>query len=184
MFWLCFWGNQDSTVGRIWALKMFPNTRGRAPKTCEGHGTWCCTWRFSSMLELRPWQMIYFFFVVCFCWAFVALPDGPVIWRMLTYPPTRRALLVGCGLHMFQQVSGINTIMWVKADILVTSPLPQCGVQDKTFWHIHTRDVQGLCCKPIWTTFLCLNCHRGAAVSVVCVIDRTESFLRSSNHRQ
>lgn len=38
-------------------------------------------------------------------------PDGPVIWRMLTYPPTRRALLVGCGLQMFQQVSGINTVM-------------------------------------------------------------------------
>lgn len=41
-------------------------------------------------------------------------PDGPVIWRMLTYPPTRRALLVGCGLQMFQQLSGINTVMWVK----------------------------------------------------------------------
>lgn len=38
-------------------------------------------------------------------------PDGPVIWRMLTYPPTRRALLVGCGLQMFQQLSGINTVM-------------------------------------------------------------------------
>lgn len=49
-------------------------------------------------------------FFFCYC-AFVVLPDGPVIWRMLTYPPTRRALLVGCGLHMFQQVSGINTIM-------------------------------------------------------------------------
>lgn len=40
-------------------------------------------------------------------------PDGAVMWRMLTYPPTRRALLVGCGLQMFQQVSGINTVMWV-----------------------------------------------------------------------
>lgn len=40
-------------------------------------------------------------------------PDGAVIWRMLTYPPTRRALLVGCGLQMFQPVSGINTVMWV-----------------------------------------------------------------------
>uniref|UniRef100_A0A3B5MG90 Solute carrier family 2 member 13 n=1 Tax=Xiphophorus couchianus TaxID=32473 RepID=A0A3B5MG90_9TELE len=37
--------------------------------------------------------------------------DGPVIWRMLTYPPTRRALAVGCGLQMFQQLSGINTVM-------------------------------------------------------------------------
>uniref|UniRef100_A0A8C6V2L6 Solute carrier family 2 member 13 n=1 Tax=Neogobius melanostomus TaxID=47308 RepID=A0A8C6V2L6_9GOBI len=38
--------------------------------------------------------------------------DGPVIWRMLTYPPTRRALIVGCGLQMFQQLSGINTVMF------------------------------------------------------------------------
>ncbi|KAJ8374186.1 hypothetical protein SKAU_G00047660 [Synaphobranchus kaupii] len=36
---------------------------------------------------------------------------GPVIWRMLSYPPTRRALIVGCGLQMFQQLSGINTVM-------------------------------------------------------------------------
>ena len=32
---------------------------------------------------------------------------------MLSYPPTRRALIVGCGLQMFQQLSGINTIMYV-----------------------------------------------------------------------
>uniref|UniRef100_H2SRS5 Proton myo-inositol cotransporter n=1 Tax=Takifugu rubripes TaxID=31033 RepID=H2SRS5_TAKRU len=51
--------------------------------------------------------------------------NGPVIWRMLTYPPTRRALLVGCGLHMFQQVSGINTIMYYSATILQMS-----GVRD------------------------------------------------------
>ncbi|XP_075868210.1 proton myo-inositol cotransporter [Nelusetta ayraudi] len=47
--------------------------------------------------------------------------DGPVIWRMLTYPPTRRALLVGCGLQMFQQVSGINTVMYYSATILQMS---------------------------------------------------------------
>lgn len=46
------------------------------------------------------------FLYLCLC-----LPDGPVIWRMLTYPPTRRALVVGCGLQMFQQLSGINTVM-------------------------------------------------------------------------
>uniref|UniRef100_A0A1A8JDI2 Proton myo-inositol cotransporter n=1 Tax=Nothobranchius kuhntae TaxID=321403 RepID=A0A1A8JDI2_NOTKU len=51
--------------------------------------------------------------------------DGPVIWRMLTYPPTRRALLVGCGLQMFQQLSGINTIMYYSATILQMS-----GVRD------------------------------------------------------
>ncbi|KAM4569760.1 proton myo-inositol cotransporter-like [Odontesthes bonariensis] len=50
---------------------------------------------------------------------------GPVIWRMLTYPPTRRALLVGCGLQMFQQLSGINTVMYYSATILQMS-----GVRD------------------------------------------------------
>uniref|UniRef100_A0A671SCJ7 Proton myo-inositol cotransporter n=1 Tax=Sinocyclocheilus anshuiensis TaxID=1608454 RepID=A0A671SCJ7_9TELE len=40
--------------------------------------------------------------------------EGPVIWRMLTYPPARRALIVGCGLQMFQQLSGINTVIYAK----------------------------------------------------------------------
>lgn len=107
--------------------------------------------------KLRLWLKMIFFclFVYLFCCAFVALPDGPVIWRMLTYPPTRRALLVGCGLHMFQQVSGINTIMWVKADIMVTSPLYECRVQGKRFLHLHTRDTQALVCKCIWRTTFC-----------------------------
>ncbi|XP_010579388.1 PREDICTED: proton myo-inositol cotransporter, partial [Haliaeetus leucocephalus] len=50
---------------------------------------------------------------------------GPVICRMLTYPPTRRALIVGCGLQMFQQLSGINTVMYYSATILQMS-----GVED------------------------------------------------------
>nr|DBA31292.1 TPA: hypothetical protein GDO54_007166 [Pyxicephalus adspersus] len=50
---------------------------------------------------------------------------GPVIYRMLTYPPTRRALFVGCGLQMFQQLAGINTVMYYSATILQMS-----GVDD------------------------------------------------------
>ncbi|KAM4747176.1 proton myo-inositol cotransporter [Rhinophrynus dorsalis] len=46
---------------------------------------------------------------------------GPVIYRMLVYPPTRRALLVGCGLQMFQQLAGINTVMYYSATILQMS---------------------------------------------------------------
>ncbi|XP_032076467.1 proton myo-inositol cotransporter [Thamnophis elegans] len=50
---------------------------------------------------------------------------GPVIYRMLTYPPTRRQLIVGCGLQMFQQLAGINTVMYYSATIMQMS-----GVRD------------------------------------------------------
>ncbi|XP_055789391.1 proton myo-inositol cotransporter-like [Salvelinus fontinalis] len=50
---------------------------------------------------------------------------GLVLWRMLTRPPTRRALTVGCGLQMFQQLSGINTVMYYSATIL-----QMAGVRD------------------------------------------------------
>ncbi|KAG8439903.1 hypothetical protein GDO86_005896 [Hymenochirus boettgeri] len=50
---------------------------------------------------------------------------GPIIYRMIIYPPTRRALLVGCGLQMFQQLAGINTVMYYSATILQMS-----GVDD------------------------------------------------------
>ncbi|XP_053740619.1 proton myo-inositol cotransporter-like isoform X1 [Synchiropus splendidus] len=43
---------------------------------------------------------------------------GFVIVKMLRYGPTRRALFVGCGLQMFQQLSGINTVMYYSATIL------------------------------------------------------------------
>ncbi|XP_054894235.1 proton myo-inositol cotransporter-like isoform X1 [Poeciliopsis prolifica] len=43
---------------------------------------------------------------------------GVVILRILSYGPTRRALIVGCGLQMFQQLSGINTVMYYSATIL------------------------------------------------------------------
>uniref|UniRef100_A0A8D0AA12 Proton myo-inositol cotransporter n=3 Tax=Sander lucioperca TaxID=283035 RepID=A0A8D0AA12_SANLU len=41
-----------------------------------------------------------------------------VILRILRHGPTRRALIVGCGLQMFQQLSGINTVMYYSATIL------------------------------------------------------------------
>ncbi|TRY85851.1 hypothetical protein DNTS_011883 [Danionella cerebrum] len=50
---------------------------------------------------------------------------GLVLWRMLSSVPTRRALMVGCGLQMFQQLSGINTVMYYSATILQMS-----GVRD------------------------------------------------------
>ncbi|XP_053372468.1 solute carrier family 2 member 13b isoform X1 [Clarias gariepinus] len=50
---------------------------------------------------------------------------GPVLFRMLASAPARRALIVGCGLQMFQQLSGINTVMYYSATILQMS-----GVRD------------------------------------------------------
>ncbi|NP_001153301.1 solute carrier family 2 member 13b [Danio rerio] len=40
---------------------------------------------------------------------------GPVLWRMLASPPARRALIVGCGLQMFQQLAGINTVIYYSS---------------------------------------------------------------------
>lgn len=47
--------------------------------------------------------------------------------RILSQPATRRALVVGCGLQMFQQLIGINTVMYYSATIIQMS-----GVRDDT----------------------------------------------------
>ncbi|KAL6106290.1 slc2a13 [Pungitius sinensis] len=50
---------------------------------------------------------------------------GLIILRIFGHGPTRRALVVGCGLQMFQQLAGINTVMYYSATIL-----QMAGVQD------------------------------------------------------
>ncbi|XP_028285737.1 proton myo-inositol cotransporter-like isoform X2 [Parambassis ranga] len=50
---------------------------------------------------------------------------GFIILRILSHGPTRRALIVGCGMQMFQQLSGINTVMYYSATIL-----QMAGVRD------------------------------------------------------
>ncbi|XP_077373313.1 proton myo-inositol cotransporter-like isoform X2 [Festucalex cinctus] len=51
---------------------------------------------------------------------------GLIFLRILGHGPTRRALIVGCGLQMFQQLTGINTVMYYSATILQMS-----GVRDE-----------------------------------------------------
>ena len=38
-----------------------------------------------------------------------------VVKKIFHHQPTRRALVLGCSLQLFQQISGINTIMYYSA---------------------------------------------------------------------
>nr|CAB3266207.1 proton myo-inositol cotransporter-like [Phallusia mammillata] len=51
--------------------------------------------------------------------------DSSSLCRVLSDVSVRRALFVGCGLQMFQQLSGINTVMYYSASIIQMS-----GVRD------------------------------------------------------
>lgn len=57
--------------------------------------------------------------------------SGPVLIQVLRNGPLRLALIVGCALMMFQQIAGINTVMYYGATIIQMS-----GVHDasKAIW--------------------------------------------------
>ena len=47
--------------------------------------------------------------------------DGATFRRAFTSRPVRRALFVGCMMQVFQQISGINTVMYVCSNALLDS---------------------------------------------------------------
>ncbi|KAI0234429.1 Proton myo-inositol cotransporter [Lamellibrachia satsuma] len=56
-----------------------------------------------------------------------ARKQSSIIWKMIKTPSVRRALIVGCGLQMVQQLAGINTVMYYSATIITMS-----GVRSET----------------------------------------------------
>lgn len=67
--------------------------------------------RFQKIIAMTKNKQTSCLYYIKYTFWFACSFGGLVILRILRHGPTRRALIVGCGLQMFQQLSGINTVM-------------------------------------------------------------------------
>lgn len=67
--------------------------------------------------------------------------EGVAISKIFTTPHVRKALLIGCGLQLFQQLCGINTVIYYSATILKNAGFPP----ERAIW---------LVCVPFGVNFL------------------------------
>uniref|UniRef100_A0A8C6T615 Solute carrier family 2 member 13b n=1 Tax=Neogobius melanostomus TaxID=47308 RepID=A0A8C6T615_9GOBI len=111
---------------------------------------------------------------------------GVVLFRILRHAPTRRALIVGCGLQMFQQLSGINTVI-----LLVLAVGFLLSAQNSPPITVPDRDNSSVCssyslCERCMLDPSCGFCYRENRSSVLdssCVAVALESTDRADHGR-
>jgi len=72
--------------------------------------------------------------------------------KVLKHQPTRRALMIGCSLMVFQQISGINTIMYYSATVVQMAGI---GSASSAIWI--TAIINGLYLSACMIGILCVE---------------------------